>query len=138
VQVLGPPGLTYAVETKLRAHTWNLLDERSRDFAIVASDWADEGIVAEAVLRARNAFRHEARNASAPSYDPEFTVETITLDHGIPCLAFAFQEKIRVNVHKATLRSPGRQMWNPLIRCTSHRDISAGHCNQFSHRFHDR
>lgn len=36
VHIIGPPGLTDAVEAKLRAYTWNLLDERSQDFTVFA------------------------------------------------------------------------------------------------------
>jgi ribonuclease Z len=110
LRVLGPPGLTDSVEAKLRAYTWNLLDERSHDFAIVASDWTEEGIVAEAVFRARKAFRREDREtgkAGLPLDDPEFAISAVTLDHGIPCLAFSFHENIRVNVHKETLDTLG-------------------------------
>jgi ribonuclease Z len=110
VQVLGPPGLVDAVEAKLRAYTWNLLDERSHDFAIVASDWTEKGIVAEAVFRARKAFRREDREtgkAGLPLDDTEFAISAVILDHGIPCLAFSFREHTRVNVHKATLDALG-------------------------------
>ncbi|WP_352833024.1 MBL fold metallo-hydrolase [Mesorhizobium sp. M0830] len=106
VHIVGPPGLTDAVEAKLRAYTWNLLDERSHDLEIAASDWAEGGFITEAVFRARNAFVRENQQPSEarlPLDDPEFKVVAVTLDHGIPCLAFAFQEKIRVNVHKARL-----------------------------------
>lgn len=110
VHIVGPPGMADAVEAKLRAYTWNLLDERSRDFSIVASDWTEGGFVAEAVFRARNAFARIDRPRRTPRFlleDPEFTIEAVTLDHGIPCLAFAFQERMRVNVHKAQLDALG-------------------------------
>ncbi|RWM35751.1 hypothetical protein [Mesorhizobium sp.] len=34
VHIIGQPGLADAVEAKLRAYTWNLLDERSQDFIL--------------------------------------------------------------------------------------------------------
>lgn len=106
VHIIGPPGLADAVEAKLRAYTWNLLDERSQDFTIFASDWTEEGFATAAAFRARRAFvRENWQNADTqfPLDDPEFTIEAVTLDHGIPCLAFAFQEKLRVNVHRSRL-----------------------------------
>jgi ribonuclease Z len=108
--IVGPPGLGDAVEAKLKAYTWNLLDERSHDFSIVASDWADEGFVARSIFRAREAFGRRALPVGEqvlPLDDPEFQVEAVTLDHGIPCLAFALQEKVRINVHKARLDELG-------------------------------
>lgn len=106
VHIVGPPGLADAVEAKLRAYTWNLLDERSHDFTLLASDWAGGEFVAESVFRARDAFARIDRPARAAPFlleDPEFMIEAVTLDHGIACLAFAFQERTRVNVHKAQL-----------------------------------
>ncbi|MDX8478929.1 MBL fold metallo-hydrolase [Mesorhizobium sp. VK24D] len=106
VHIIGPPGLTDAVEAKLRAYTWNLLNERSQDFTIFASDWTEAGFATAAAFRARRAFvRQNWQNPDTqfPLDDPEFTIEAATLDHGIPCLAFAFQEKLRVNVHRSRL-----------------------------------
>ncbi|WFP76132.1 MBL fold metallo-hydrolase [Mesorhizobium sp. WSM4906] len=106
VHIIGPPGLADAVQAKLRAYTWNLLNERSQDFTIFASDWTEEGFATAAVFRARRAFvRENWQNADTqfPLDDPEFTIEAVTLDHGIPCLAFAFQEKLRVDVHRSRL-----------------------------------
>ncbi|MBZ9847756.1 ribonuclease Z [Mesorhizobium sp. CA14] len=110
VHIIGPPGLAAAVEAKLRAYTWNLLNEGSHDFTIFASDWTEEGFATAAAFRARRAFEREGwRNTSTriPLDDPEFSVEAVTLDHGIPCLAFAFQEKLRVNVHRSRLDELG-------------------------------
>ncbi len=39
--------------------------------------------------------------------EEEFRVEGAVLDHGIPCLAFAFEEKLRVNVWREGLRRLG-------------------------------
>jgi ribonuclease Z len=108
--IVGPPGLGDAVEAKLRAYTWKLLDDRSYDFSIVASDWAEEGFVARSIFQAREAFARRALPVGEqvlPLDEPEFRVEAVTLDQGIPCLAFAFQEKLRINVHKARLDELG-------------------------------
>jgi len=110
VHIIGPPGLADAVEAKLRAYTWNLLNERSQDFTIFASDWTEEGFATAAAFRARRAFaREDWQNPGTqfPLDDPEFVIEAVTLDHGIPCLAFAFQEKLRVNVHRSRLDELG-------------------------------
>jgi ribonuclease Z len=113
IHFTGPPGLGDAVDAKLRAYTWNLLDEGSADFAIVAFEWSQEGFGQGFIFRARDAFRR--READPPLYsspdllheEEEFCVGGAMLDHGIPSLAFAFEEKLRVNVHKTTLDDLG-------------------------------
>ncbi|WP_164830290.1 MBL fold metallo-hydrolase [Sinorhizobium meliloti] len=112
LQVFGPPGLTDAVEGKLRSYTWNLLDETSGDFSIIAAEWDLRDGLARSRFKARNKFVPETLGvetlASARLFvDPDFHVEAVELDHGIPCLAFAFQESMRVNVHKARLDELG-------------------------------
>ena len=39
--------------------------------------------------------------------EEDFRIEGAVLDHGIPCLAFAFEEKLRVNVWREGLRRLG-------------------------------
>src|SRR5262249_7211788 len=60
-------------------------------------------------FRAREAFRR----CEMPSIrlfpgllldEEEFRVQGTVLDHGIPCLAFAFEEKLRVNVWREGLK----------------------------------
>jgi ribonuclease Z len=108
LHLLGPPGLADAVDAKLRAYTWNLLDEHSADFAIVATDWSEEGACRCGLFRAREAFKR--READPPRLggaiiheEAEFVVACAMLDHGVPSLAFAFQERLRVNVRKSVL-----------------------------------
>ncbi len=64
------------------------------------------------MFRAREAFRR--REVPAVHLSPgllldeeEFRVEGTVLDHGIPCLAFAFEEKLRVKVWSEGLRRLG-------------------------------
>jgi ribonuclease Z len=112
VHLVGPPGLADAVDAKLRAYTWNLLDDSSHDFSLSASDWETGGFVHSSLFRARDRFRRV--EIAAPALDgalllddPEFQVEGAMLDHGIPCLAFALQEKLSVNVQKPRLDELG-------------------------------
>ncbi len=112
VRMVGPPGLADAVAAKLAAYRWNLLGPDSGSFAIEAMDWTENGFETASLFRAREAFRR--REIAPPSLptgcllaEPGFQVEGATLDHGIACLAFALQETLRVNVHKARLDEMG-------------------------------
>jgi ribonuclease Z len=112
LRLFGPPGFMNALEARLSSYTWNLLDESSTDFALLAFDIGPEGFLGGASFRAREAFRRRA--ADAPTLppavlldEPEFRIETTMLDHGTPCLAFALQETLRVNVIRGALDELG-------------------------------
>ncbi|TIS55071.1 ribonuclease Z [Mesorhizobium sp.] len=112
VHFFGPPGLTAAVEAKLNAYTWNLLDDHSHDFTIIASDWAPAGFLHSRLFRAQSGFAPKdlppiPAEGNILLDDPDFRIEAAMLEHGVPCLAFAFQEKIRVNVQKRQLEALG-------------------------------
>ena len=100
LHLIGPAGFANRVEHKLRAYTLNLLDEDSIDFVIVVSEFSGAGFDRACEFRAREAFRR--REMPAVHLFPgllldeeEFRIEGTVLDHGIPCLAFAFEEKLR-------------------------------------------
>ena len=112
LHLIGPAGFANRVEHKLRAYTLNLLDEDSIDFVIVVSEFSGAGFDRVCEFHAREAFRR--REMPAVHLSPgllldeeEFRVEGTVLDHGIPCLAFAFEEKLRVNVWREALRRLG-------------------------------
>jgi ribonuclease Z len=112
IHLIGPPGLGDAVEAKLKAYTWNLLGRHSSDLLLSVADWTSKGFIQSSQFRARSGFAREAMEVPQwpPAIlfeDPEFHVEGVTLDHGIPSLAFALQERLRVNVHKPQLERLG-------------------------------
>lgn len=103
VRLVGPPGLIEGVTAKLSAYSWNLLDENSVDFAILAAEFRDGRLGDWTSFAARRAFRPTRGETNALPEgcvlaDADFAIEACTLDHGIPCLAFALQESMRVNV----------------------------------------
>lgn len=112
LRIVGPPGLVPAIAGKLAAYSWNLLSEDSVDFAILAAEFRD-GILGDWTgFSAKHAFRSHPIAAMTPPpgmvfQDSELCVEASTLDHGIPCLAFALQESVRVNVWTAGLEHLG-------------------------------
>jgi ribonuclease Z len=103
LRLIGPTGFGDRVEHKLRAYTLNLLDERSCDFVIGVAEFSDNGFDGIYEFRAREAFRRRAmpQVCLPPGVlldEDEFRIQATVLDHGIPCLAFAFEEKMRINV----------------------------------------
>lgn len=102
LRLVGPPGFADRVASKLAAYTWNLLDETSPDFVITVDEF-DGRLIGRALFAARNAFRREAAEAPAlpdglVADEEAFHIECRVLDHGLPCLGFALQERMRVNV----------------------------------------
>jgi ribonuclease Z len=112
LHLFGPAGLADHVAAKLGGYAWNLLDETSPDFVISVSESAGARIVRACTFRACRKFRCE--ETKPPDLPPgllltedELSIEATELDHGIPCLAFALQETLRVNVSKDGLKALG-------------------------------
>ncbi|HEY0886703.1 MAG TPA: MBL fold metallo-hydrolase [Ramlibacter sp.] len=112
IRLFGPPGFTAQVEHKLAAYTWNLVENYAADFCVDAWE-VDEGWQATgARLRSRRRFRAEPlppRHCPGGVLVEEggFCVRAAFLDHGIPCLGFALEEKVHVNVWKSRLAEMG-------------------------------
>jgi ribonuclease Z len=110
--LVGPPAFTDQVEHRIRSFTWNLLGEHSIDFRLDVMEFDGERLDRTAAFRARESF---TRRAAVPPRHPSGTVlaeenmriEAIALDHGIPSLAFALREELRVNVWRGELEELG-------------------------------
>ncbi|MCU0554111.1 MAG: MBL fold metallo-hydrolase [Syntrophales bacterium] len=107
----GPPGFIDNVEGKLRAYTWNLVENYENDFRL----WVTElhpGRMETAVFQCREAFRPGPQRQIG-AFDgtiverDAYRVEAVFLDHKVPCLAFRLEEKRRVNVKKNALAEMG-------------------------------
>ena len=134
LHLFGPAGFIDRVAGKLDAYSWNLLDGNSPPFAITASEFNGERVVRRSAFHARDAFRQ--RSASIPDTRPgllldeeEFQIEAIVLDHGVPCLAFALQERRRVNVWTSGLDELGLPVGPWLNQAKS--DVRRGEPDDF-------
>jgi ribonuclease Z len=112
LRLYGPPGFIDQVEHKLAAYTWNLVERYPGDYTLVAHEVTPDWRLQAARFRSRERFRREAlgerRIAEGVLLDePAFRVRTAFLDHGTPCLAFAFEEKTHVNVWRNRLAEMG-------------------------------
>jgi len=109
LRLYGPPGLIGNVEGKLRGYTWNLVDDYA--FSLEVREVHPDRIPC-ARFACREGFRR-ADGPDAPALDgllitePEFRVRCTCLDHRIPCLAFALEEPVHLNVDKARLDELG-------------------------------
>src|SRR5918998_5540695 len=110
--LVGPPGFTDQVEHRIRSFTWNLLDGNSVDFRLCAMDYDGRRLIGGAEFRAREAFARRA--VEPPSFpggvawaEADFRIEAVSLDHGIPSLAFALKEVLQVNVWRGVLNEMG-------------------------------
>jgi ribonuclease Z len=119
LQLFGPPGLIAQVEHKLAAYTWNLVQNYETEFALKVTeiDSLEAGGTRQArsaVFRSRLRFEREGLPASHLSGgvlldEEEFRVRMALLDHCTPCLGFALEEKVHVNVWKNRLLAMGLQ-----------------------------
>ena len=112
LRLYGSPGFAAQVEHKLAGYTWNLVENYPGDFVIDAweldSQWRARGTR----LRCRNRFSAEPLEAifmpgGVLLDEPAFRVRAAFLDHDTPCLGFAVEEKIHVNVWKNRLAQLG-------------------------------
>ena len=109
--LVGPPGMVERVEHKLRAYTWNLLEGYVNELAFEVTEIGERGPAARAAFRLRAGFAREplAPAAGGPTVveDPNLRVTAATLDDGTPCLAYAIEERVHVNVWKSRLAEHG-------------------------------
>jgi ribonuclease Z len=99
----GPAGTIDAVEHKLRAYTWNLIDGYDGNLVCRVTEIDPTGRQAIAEFSGRSRFSRSDRltkvtNDGVILNEPGFQVRTTTLDHGVPVLAFALEERAQITV----------------------------------------
>lgn len=111
VCLFGPPGFNANVLGKISSYTWNLIENYTNNLDIQ---------VTEVIGDRKETFRYRLQNGFQPERTGEaeirnrvlmegefFDVKGICLDHKIPCIAFALEEKDRVNIKKTGLLEMG-------------------------------
>jgi ribonuclease Z len=108
----GPQRFIEQVEHKLAAFTWNLVGNYAIDLEITAHEVTPGDGLRRATFSSRERFARRDL-ASLPLLDgrllaePAFEVRCAVLDHKTPCLAFALQESVHVNVWRNRLAGLG-------------------------------
>lgn len=110
--VFGPPGTIDAVEHKLGAYTWNLIEGYDGELIIKVTEVDEAGHVKSAQFHGRSQFRRSADEShqSADALllkEPGLQVRAVMLDHGIPVLAFALEERAQINVWRNKVEAMG-------------------------------
>ena len=100
-KIFGPPGFLANVQGKLSGYTWNLTAEYP--FSIQAAEVHPDRILTK-VFHCHQRFSPEAEREEifrgVLAEDPQMQIFATHLDHLIPSLAFAIQERFHINVHK--------------------------------------
>ena len=112
LHLFGPPEFLDRVEHKLAAYTWNLVESYESELRVCVTEARPDGTGITADFRSRTGFRRGPSTAvSLPGGvlldEDHFRVRAAFLDHRIPCLGFALEEKFHVNVWKSGLESLG-------------------------------
>ncbi|MBI9076310.1 MAG: ribonuclease Z [Desulfatibacillum sp.] len=119
IHLYGPAGLIGNVQGKLAGYSWNLLDNYENEFGFRVTE-VHEDHLASCSFLAGNTFRPTSLEVNRGFQgilleEPDFTIETAILDHGLPCLGFALKERFHVNVLKARLEEYGMEV-GPWLR----------------------
>jgi ribonuclease Z len=112
IRLYGPEGFISHVGHKLHGYIWNLAAGYPCDLIFIVTEIAASFETRAAQFRLKRAFAEEpgrsGRIADGVLYqEPSFRVCVSVLDHRIPCLGFAIEEAIHVNVWKTRLAELG-------------------------------
>ena len=108
LKIFGPPGFLSNVRGKLSGYTWNLTE--GYPFSVLAAEVHREKMYFQRFC-CRDRFspgeEREETFTGILEEDSHIQIRAIHLDHSIPCLAFALQERFHINVHKERLAQMG-------------------------------
>jgi ribonuclease Z len=112
VVLYGGPGFVAQVEHKLAAYTWNVAHRYDMELVLDVRELGSDGSLQRACFSSRRRFAREPREAPARVGDvvheeARLRVRARFVDHGIPCLAYAIEEKARPQVARERLPAQG-------------------------------
>lgn len=106
----GPPGSIPIFHCRFRGFVWNLHEGESGEW-VVNELHPDRTVTARFFTSEAFATRHDeppaTRRGTLALGDPEFSVETVAMDHDIPSMAYLVREADRWNVDTAALAAAG-------------------------------
>lgn len=112
IRVYGPPGIIDQVSSKLAAYSWNLVHNYEENLCLEVMQIESLERARRARFRCQKAFAHEDLGEAVLEDgvildESGLRVRTQILDHGIPSLAYAFEERLHVNIWKNRLDELG-------------------------------
>jgi ribonuclease Z len=112
LNLYGPEGFIDAVDHKLHSYQWNLVDRYPLDLEFVVTEVAADLFMRTARFGMKSGFTGEVIGASRAQggvlvENERFRITTALLEHRIPCLAFAVEERSHVNVWRTKLDELG-------------------------------
>jgi ribonuclease Z len=108
LRLYGPAGFIDQVCHKLQAYRWNLVDRYQCDLVLIVSEVLSSDTIQLAQFRLSQGFRPELGGERRTEHgllhsEQGFRVGTEILEHRTPCLGFAVQESMHVNIWKNRL-----------------------------------
>lgn len=112
VNLFGPPGILGQVENRLASYSWNLIESYPTVFTLTVSELRPDGTGLRARFSSKRAFVREHEEPFAVREgvildEENLRIRVAFLEHSIPCLAYAFEEKQHVNFMKNRLAELG-------------------------------
>lgn len=112
IVLYGGPGFLAQVEHKLHAYTWNVVHRYAIGLVVEATELDLDGQARHASFSSRHGFAREAEASARRTGDivheeSTFRVRACFVDHGMPCLAYLVEEKVRLGVNKERLAESG-------------------------------
>lgn len=112
IGIYGPAGLIDAVEHKLRAYTWNLIEGYEGDLVFHVREIDEAGFLTSAKFSGRSRFERSKGERRQTEdglllQEPGLQVRAAFIDHGGPALAFALEERAQINVWRNKVEAMG-------------------------------
>lgn len=108
IHLYGPAGFIDRTEHKLHAYTWNVARRYAGNLALDVYEVHDDGTLCSARFECSSAFRRQTMPEQRMQGDVlascgPLQIRCAVLDHGTPCLGFAVEEPVHVNIWKTKL-----------------------------------
>ncbi len=114
LHIFGPADFFSRVEGKLKAYTWNLVNEYENNFILRVSEIHEDKLLTRKYTCRKGFTCTDSESKPFLSgiihKDPRFLVKGVFLDHRITCLGLSLDENFSVNINKESLKKLGLEV----------------------------